>query len=331
MTGIGNTLLYPYPAKRSQYVPKSVSQVVAGFTGNDKDQKKDADVSRMRRALRSGSGELTSSGPVSVVDSMKLYSMSLKKQRETSKETALAKKKFKYSFKKISSKIISSRTSTAAREAVAQAKREIQKLKAAKRTGKYDEEELEAALDHAKSMERIARKKARHLEEEEMAERCSSGPEREGAPAAASGDQTDDRDPVKEEIDSLRDELGEIEEKADSEEYTESEEVTCEMIGQITDSMEEMLDAIEELNDLMNELASTPVDMDPEDIDAMKVKHRNKEMKEITKADAEYLKALFDHYEKEKAEGIMPSGEGSSSGGNIEGYEPAVSAIDVAL
>ncbi|MCR5301074.1 MAG: hypothetical protein K6E49_01390 [Lachnospiraceae bacterium] len=292
-------------------VPKTVSQVIAGFAGNDKNQKSGADVSKMRRALRTGSDALVSNTPVSVVDSMKLYSMALKKQRKASGETALEKKKLKYSFKKISSKIISSKTSTAAREAVAQAKREIQKLKAARRTGKYDEEELEAALDHAKSMERIARKKVRHLEEEEMAERCSSSSEKDGAPATDC-EEAETKDPVQKEIDSIREELSEVGKKAENEEYIESEEITCEMISDITEGMEEMLEAIEELNDLMNELVSAPSDMKPEDIDAMKIKHRNKEMKDITKADSEYLKAVFDHYEKEISGGAMPVTAGSA-------------------
>jgi hypothetical protein len=66
-----------------------------------------------------------------------------------------------------------------------------------------------------------------------------------------------------------------------------------------------MLDSIEELGDLMDELLENPVDMDPEDIKAMTIKHRNKEMKEITKADADYLKAMFEHYENIKSEGSM--------------------------
>ena len=256
-----------------------------------------AEVSKMRRALKTGAKNCTPAQPVSIVDSMKKYSEALKKQRTTNKDTSLAKMKLKYSFKKISSKIISSKTSTAAREAVASAKREIQKLKAARRTGKYDEEELEAALDHAKAMERIARKKVRHLEEEEVAKRCSSDKGDGDTPAIDAKDCDTKEDSVEKELKELRDELGEIEGKAEDEEYIESGEVTNEMISEICSGMEEMLDALEDLNDLLDEMAENPVNMDPEDIDALKIKHRNKEMKDITKADADYLKALFDHYE----------------------------------
>ena len=322
MTGISSELLYSCSGKRPSYYPRSVQQTVTCFASKDDDTKKGTDVSKMRRALRKGSGEDNS--PVSVLENMQMYSQSLKKQRQTSNDTALAKKKLRYSFKKISSKIISSKTSVAARQVVSQAKREIQKLKDAKRTGKYDSDEIDAAIDHAKAMERIARKKARHLEEEEMAERCSSDKSSDKAPAIDTDEPGDKNDPVKKEIEEIRDQLGDIEEKAENEEYTESGEVTNEMLCRITDGMEEMLDAIEELNDLLGELASAPADMDPEDIDAMRVKHRNKEMKEITKADSDYLKALFDHYEKIKADGGMPF-EGSG------GDPVSTQAIDVAL
>ena len=309
MTGIRSDLLYSYTTSKTAGVPRTVKQVLAGFNAQDDDQKPKADVSKMRRALKSGAENLANETHVSVIDNMHLYSKALEKQRKNTQDASLAKKKIKYSFKKISSKIITSKTSTAAREVVSQAKREIQKLKAARRTGKYDEEELEAALDHAKAMERIARKKVRHLEEEEMAKRCSSSEERTGEPYIDTEAPRDDKDPVQKEIDEIREELSDIEDRAENEEYIETEDITNEMISEMTQGMEEMLDAIEELADIMDELISNPADMDPEDIDAMETKHRNKEMKEITKADGEYLKAIFDHYEKVRADNVMPTSE----------------------
>ena len=307
MTGLGNSLIGSYAQSRASYVPRNTKQVIAGFAKKDENDKPKTDVSKMKKALRKGTENLAKETNISVIDSMQLYSKALKKQREATNDTTLAKKKLKYSFKKISSKIVNSKTSMAAREVVSQAKREIQKLKAARRTGKYDEEEIEAALDHAKAMERIARKKVRHLEEEEMAKRCSSGSESGSGsvPVPDDEDLKEKKDPVQEEIDELRGELRDIEDKAYNEEYIESEEITNEMISDITDGMEDMLDAIEELNDLMSELTGEITDPDPEDIDAMVIKHRNKEMKEITKADADYLKAMFEHYENIRSEGEM--------------------------
>lgn len=315
MTGIRSDLLYSYTTSKTACVPRTAKQVIAGCFSQDEDQKPKTDVSKMRRALKSGAENLANETHVSVIDNMHLYSKALEKQRKNTQDASLAKKKIKYSFKKISSKIITSKTSMAAREVVSQAKREIQKLKAARRTGKYDEEELEAALDHAKAMERIARKKVRHLEEEEMARRCSSSEEGTGAPDIDAEEPRDDKDPVQKEIDEIREELSDIEDRADNEGYIESEEITNEMISEMTRGMEEMLDAIEELADIMDELISNPADLDPEDIDAIKTRHRNKEMKEITKADSEYLKALFDHYEKVRSDSMTTIGgyEGTST------------------
>ena len=297
MTGIYHTLPNTYIAKNQTAVPRNVSAVVAGFVQKDRNNCHKADAAKMRRALMTGSETLASNAPVSVVDSMKLYSMALKKARQTSKNTELEKKKLKYSFKKVSSKIISCKTSTAAREAVSMAKREVEKLRKEARSGKYDPEEIGAALDHAKAMERIARKKVKHLEQEEMAKRCSKGEDGNGTAATDSGSLEDKKDPAKEEIDGLRDELQNVEDKAENEEYIESEEITNEMIKTVCDGMEEMLDAIEELNELMDELVSAPTDMDPEDIKSMEIRHRNKEMKDMTKADGDYLKTMFEHFE----------------------------------
>ena len=282
------------------------------------DKKPVNNVSRIRTALRKGTGA-DDHRPVSVVDSMKLYSQDLKKQRTKASETMIEKKKYKYSFKRISSKIISSKTSTAARQVISQARREIQKLKDARRTGKYDNDEIDAAIDHAKAMERIARKKARHLEEEELAKRTSSEKSEGISADTDTQEPTDDKDPVSKEIEELRDDIKAVKDSAVNEEYIESEEITNSMIEDICEGMEEMLDQIGELNDLMDELVSDPVNMDPEDIKASEMKHRIREMKEITKADSDYLKAIFEHYEAARTQ-EMGSVEQSSAG-----------SVDVAL
>ena len=157
-----------------------------------------------------------------------------------------------------------------------------------------------------------------------MAKRCSS----EGDVAAGAVDTKDEDSPEKKEIDKLREELGAIDKRAENEEYIESDEITNEMIDEICDSMEKMLDDLEELTDLMEELVSDPTDMDPEDIKGLIVKHRNKEMKEITKADSDYLKAMFEHYENERS-GTMPAGTQDTSGYTGGGAPSQV--LDVAL
>jgi transcription antitermination factor NusG len=108
-------------------------------------------------------------GQESIVTSTLSYSEALRNQRQQTKNTTLALKKLKYQFKNISSKILRSKTSQAAKQAAGQARREVLRLKRQKQSGNYDDEEIEAAINHAKAMERVAKKKAKHLEEEEMA------------------------------------------------------------------------------------------------------------------------------------------------------------------
>ncbi len=111
----------------------------------------------------------------SVVEQSVSYADQLKASRKKSKEISNEKKKLQYSFKKISSQIIRSKNSVSARSAVQAAKREVMRLKRLRNTGEYDDEELQLAIDHAKSMEQVARKKAVHLEQEEMVERHQNG------------------------------------------------------------------------------------------------------------------------------------------------------------
>ena len=108
----------------------------------------------------------------SYMSNMQKYSELLRTQRTKAKDVSGKLKKLKYHYKDISSKIMRSKTSAMARQVVSQAKREVLRLKREKQSGKYDSEEIDAAIVHAKAMERIARKKMKHLEEEEMAKAC---------------------------------------------------------------------------------------------------------------------------------------------------------------
>ena len=102
--------------------------------------------------------------------------------------------------------------------------------------------------------------------------------------------------------------------------------------------------------ELADSLAAAKGDMDPEDLKMLKIKHRCKEVKEMTKADSEYLKAVFEHMEKAKSAGNIIS-QGNLGGfvkmntttgafgdimsinqvsvGSMEGGQP--STIDIAL
>ena len=279
------------------------------------------------------------------------YGEQLRAQREKIKNASLEKKKLKYAFKDISSQIVSSKTSLSARKAAGQAKREIMRLQKEKATGKYDPEEIEAAIAHAKAMERVARKKVKHLEQEEMAK-------------AAAGPLVD----LEEREDDGREEFNIEDLKADSEENTvetaSTEDVTRELLGilneagesleEMGESLQSMLDEmsdslsamgeslqsmLDEMSDSLGEMNESLQDMldemgfgeltesvktmgkdcDPEDLKMMKIKHRCKEMKEIAKADSEYLKAVFEQLAKAKDAGAGAIFGGSGSGGTASG------------
>ena len=267
-------------------------------------------------------------GQDSIVTSSLSYSESLRNQRQQTKNTTLALKKLKYQFKNISSKILRSKTSQAAKQAAGQARREVLRLKRQKQSGNYDDDEIQAAIDHAKAMERVAKKKAKHLEEEELAKAaggicqgekvCTDEEER-------TSDTDQNTDPETEE--ELPCEASDAQTDMDLEQYdypqldqfllqtsdfmVEMSDFTSEMIQELSDSMRDIMDemGMDELSDTM---LSVKKDIDPADLKMMKIKHRNKEMKEIVKADAEYLKAVFDRLEKMKDNPVIPSGGGMS-------------------
>ena len=241
--------------------------------------KQNSNMRDIRRSL-STSWEESSGAPSQILSSNSMFSSTqsygeaLRTQRQQAKNTSLSLKKLKYQFKNLSTKILRSKTSLAAKQVAGQARREVLRLKSKKQSGDYDSEEIQAAIDHAKAMERVARKKARHLEEEEMA-KCTGGP--------CAGSRIDE------------------EEKLSGEDTKTAKE-----------NQKELDDAQES--------------MDPADLKMMKIKHRNKEMKDMVKADAEYLKAVIDRLEKMKSGGVIPMNTGSLSFGSSD----TMSAAEVA-
>ncbi len=276
----------------------------------------------------------------SIVTSSLSYSESLRNQRQQTKNTTLALKKLKYQFKNISSKILRSKTSQAAKQAAGQARREVLRLKRQKQSGNYDDDEIQAAIDHAKAMERVAKKKAKHLEEEELAkaaggiwqgDRICEEETKDVQDAEAENAQNEEEMSAKGSADEVSGDLSAYEYAADSydisdyidlgmdEFYAQAGDFMSEMSDFTSERMQEMSDS---LRDLMEEMGldvesdtvvSVNREMDPTDLKMMKIKHRNKEMKDIVKADAEYLKAVFDHLEKMKDNAVIPNGTSFSA------------------
>ena len=259
--------------------------------------------------------------PKSFVETMRDYNETLRNQRLNKKDTSNLLKKLKYSFKNISGKLIRSKTSVAARQVAGEAKREVLRLKQQKQSGKYDNEEIEAAINHAKAMERVAKKKVRHLEEEELAKAC-------GACLDRLEEYQKDLEDEREEQDVLESENNVTAFKAGIEEPA-SENLTGEMMDELTESMTDMLSEMG-LDELLDIFSSVKQDMDPTDLKLMKIKHRTKELKEIAKADAEYLKAIFEHLEKQKSGPSAPL-ENAVSTGNSALTPNAVSVAAPAM
>ena len=74
-------------------------------------------------------------------------------------------KKLQYSFKTISAQIMTSKTSTVARQVAGRAKRQTVLLRRKRATGQYNETEIQAAIVHSAAIERVAKKRVKHLQE----------------------------------------------------------------------------------------------------------------------------------------------------------------------
>jgi hypothetical protein len=317
-----------------------------------------SDIKRMlARDSRSTQTQAANSlGQKSIVTSTLSYSEALRNQRQQTKNTTLALKKLKYQFKNISSKILRSKTSQAAKQAAGQARREVLRLKRQKQNSDSDSEEIEAAIAHAQAMERVAKKKAKHLEEEEMVkaaggiwqgDRICEEETKDVQDAEAENAQNEEEMSAEDSADEVSGDFSAYEYAADSydisdyidlgmdEFYAQAGDFMSEMSDFTSEMMKEMSDS---LRDLMEEMGldvesdtvvSVNREMDPADLKMMKIKHRNKEMKDIVKADAEYLKAVFDHLEKMKDNMVIPTGGGMSLSAGSSGTSFSADAAGI--
>ena len=297
-------------------------------------------------------------GQDSIVTSTLSYSESLRDQRQQTKNTTLALKKLKYQFKSISSKILRSKTSQAAKQAAGQARREIMRLKRQKQNSDSDSEEIDAAIAHAQAMERVAKKKAKHLEEEEMVkaaggicqgDRISEEETKDAQDAESENARNAEEMSAEGSADEVSGDLSAYEYAAYSydisdyidlgmdEFYAQAGDFMSEMSDFTSEMIQEMSDS---LRDLMEEMGldvesdtvvSVNREMDPADLKMMKIKHRNKEMKDIVKADAEYLKAVFNHLEKMKDNAVIPTGNTGAVSSGMTGTSFSADAVGVGV
>jgi len=213
------------------------------------------------------------------------------------------KKRPQYNFKEISTQILMSKTPDSAKRAVIKARAKVAMLQRSMTVSDYEDRELLSAIIHARKMVRIAKKKVKHLQEEQNAQRQDSS--------------------MPEEEEKL------LPDEKDLKEWSSelSEEELKELMEELQEFAEELMEETEEemeLSALSEELTGAVCgDMDPEDLERLKKKHRADELREITEADMKYLKALFDKMEKERQEG---------NGGvsmELEGVEVPVQVTEV--
>lgn len=267
------------------------------------------------------------------------YAESLRMARTKAKNTALKLKRLRYDYKSISTQILRCKTSVSARQVASKARREVIRLKRQRLNGEYNDEELKSAIVHAQAMVRVAKKKARHLQEEEMA-KVTGGPcnaeleereERENQlaeeaveeweAATFAGTIGDGGASLQENAVAAMQEKMQIYREMTQFRMAERQKIMEEQQDMMIELMDETWDSMEEmlknsgLDDLAESMMETvDVEMDPADYKMMKIKHRSEEMKAIAEADAEYLKALFNRLEKAKSSGVhTPSGSGGGT------------------
>lgn len=320
----------------------------------EKQDSKAQSINKLKSLLR---GETKNDNrPASVVDSTLNYGKTLREQRTGTKSTSNALKQLKYNCKNISGQIRGAKKSTNAKQVASKARREVIQLKMKLASGKYDKEELQAAIEHAKSMERVANKKARHLEEEELI-KITDKPAGAGLTTSELEEKLENQ--AEEAINKYEEELAAQEEELEQlsedqvekmeEEISESIEEVSEMMQESMEvSMENMSEDIydllaEAMKDMMEDtleglmdgmMVITDYEMTDDEFKAFRTKHRTSEDKSMIEADAKYLKALFDIYDK-RMSGGSSSGidfQGSVSGsvsGDMGTYIPNI--VDVSV
>lgn len=267
-----------------------------------------------------GIGSGLSIGSVNRVRNSNVTKIELKNKDGSSAGTltihhAKAKKKPKrlnYSFKRLSNQIMRSKSSMNAKQLTTKTKFQIVDLRLKLASGDYDYTEIHNALKHAERIARVAKKKMKHLQEEEFYEKTGAAPnaQEEQEPEEESGgfEQIDTSGMSQEEMERL---MKQIQEE----------------MRKIEEELEEAMSSDDLMEDFMQGFDQ---DMSPKDLEALKKKHRAEEMRDIMEADLEYLKAYFDKLSKEKEEGSSGTSDASSDPyGSITGVSLELNGMEV--
>lgn len=227
------------------------------------------------------------------------------------------KKRLQYSFKSISNQIMMAKTPNVAKMVATKARGKVAMLQRNIDNDDYDETELRHAITHAKKMLRIAKKKMQHLEEEQEAKQNPNTPIEEDGNGVPDLPDEEEKEQEKKEL-----ELDQM--------LQEYQDVVNEFM---TEAMNEMMNQLMETMDL-EELAdefigeTTVEDLEPEDLERLKKKHRSDELREIMEADMKYLKAMINKLERERQELSTQSFSAPSVTLEISGVQMPVQAME---
>lgn len=232
-----------------------------------------------------------------------------------------SKKRLPYRYKEISALILRAKTSGNAGQAVIKARAQAANLRKKLGTGEYDDQELENAILHADKMVKIAKKRQKHLKEEENAKRCSdleNELEREEdfgeEVQAALENSMEQEDSIAMDEEEMRQYMKELQKLMQE----QMKELQKQMQEEMQDMMEEFgkKDGLEELSEELGQMDQ--VMAKTKNLEELKRKHRQEELRDIIRADMEYLKAFFGRLEKEKQEASSGSGSVSLELGGMD-------------
>ncbi len=228
-----------------------------------------------------------------------------------SKPGSKKKKRLQYNFKQLSKQILQTKTPVNARQVVTRARAQVVSLRKKLYSDDYDYSEVRHALIHAEKIARIAKKRMKHLQEEENIAKKGG---------ICEGDQVDNS----EDFDELLE--GEDAEEISEEKMQEIMEYLDEQLRQLEEAIADGT-GLEELAEEMMPLQNQ--EMDPADLELLKKKHRSEEIREIMEADMKYLKALFDKLEREKQEGASGLRSNSDFNTNNNGVSLELGGVDI--
>lgn len=262
------------------------------------------DYQEMRRKVRELHSNSVQEG-VNASDPKSLIDQTLASDEEDEEKT---EKPVNYNYKEVSNKIQRAKTSVSAGQAFLTARRKTLEIRRKIAAKEGDPEELQLALNHARSMELVAGKKKRHLELEEMAERTRQHDEvqekteetAERLKSTLIGTEEEKITGKEEEILETRQETMD---KA-AKEIRESgvvpvDDMLSELNRMLADMGEEELEQLEDAMELMENMEFMDPHMSKDEIKDLKIKHRTLESKSMVKADMDYLKGMIKN--------IMPS------------------------